>query len=843
MKARERSGREDSQPQLGYELSQEVREFVGPSGERRVPERKLYQDEIYGTKELSPLGVALIDTPEVQRLSHVYQLGFTYAIFRGANHYRFDHCVGTYFMVRTLLRKIVQNHARLYSTNNEAFGHPGLKISPRFYIDAPGTPGARAGTYSPMGRWRGLTEIVSAAGMLHDLGHVPAGHTLEDEFSVLQKHDSLGGPRLFEMLYGPRHPITDGASVPKGGPNVRHYFSEIDREALPHPDLWERVPLPWVFEDGTYDRFFPDSLLEVGTPGVAALTNWEIRDLIYLILSFKETIRDQEYITFRTELEIAKKETKDEASTQRLAFLESLYYYYSRPIDLGSEYEALPLFCPFMADVVGNTICADLLDYLVRDGKRLKLDMRDNARLQRYLVIRPASAIVEYAESLRLTIHAVHRNGLRRRDTVSDLLDLMRERHRFAEVVYYHPKKAAFSTMLAKAMESLPEEARPVDGPGIYPAPWSPRVRAAVRANIVHFGDEALLTHLAAQVDRDELLRREPPKESLVRDLLRGIRYRHEYRRLFTLDDEAARMAGGARKFRDSLRLPDDEGVLDAGRKKMEARLARVVERAGLPGWNYDHNYPVLIYCPNIRMQAKEVAAHVELVEGRVMPLNLQEDDTPLRGEIELLNAKYRHLWRLYLFVHPMLVGFGPMSHERAMVLSTIVDSFCHTYGVAEEHRRKGCRYQYVPQKRRLDEHFDRWSQGLSDTFPRMEIRRRADDVNLWTDVLGGETAPLPVAEAEYESGFSRAMVVVAADSASVRERRTWPEHVRGLKAEHWHRPVPIARSERARRSGLDRLKQLAETTIDHSGSRRLEALNDWDEFRKKVAVSLGGKE
>jgi hypothetical protein len=27
---------------------------------------------------------------------------------------------------------------------------------------------------------------------------------------------------------------------------------------------------------------------------------------------------------------------------------------------------------------------------------------------------------------------------------VSDLIDLMRERYKFAEVVYYHPKKAAF---------------------------------------------------------------------------------------------------------------------------------------------------------------------------------------------------------------------------------------------------------------------------------------------------------------------------------------------------------------------------------------------------------------
>jgi hypothetical protein len=61
---------------------------VGP---RKVPRRNLYQDEIYGSKEPSPLAVALIDTPEFQRLGHIYQLGMTHVIFRGTNHRRLDH--------------------------------------------------------------------------------------------------------------------------------------------------------------------------------------------------------------------------------------------------------------------------------------------------------------------------------------------------------------------------------------------------------------------------------------------------------------------------------------------------------------------------------------------------------------------------------------------------------------------------------------------------------------------------------------------------------------------------------------------------------------------------------
>src|SRR5216684_2255795 len=209
---------------------------------RRIPDRKLYQDEIYGTKELSPLAVAVMDTPEFQRLAYIYQLGFTHTVFRGATHRRFDHSVGTYFVVRTLLRRIVQNHTRLYDGDPEQFCHPGLWLSPRLFLEAPATPRRCQSLYSPMGRWRGLVELVSAAGLLHDLGHVPVGHTMEDEFTLFRKHDGLGGPRVFEMMYGPRTPRSEDSDS-NILPRVDQYFMPIDPSKLPRPEPWQRIPL------------------------------------------------------------------------------------------------------------------------------------------------------------------------------------------------------------------------------------------------------------------------------------------------------------------------------------------------------------------------------------------------------------------------------------------------------------------------------------------------------------------------------------------------------------------------------------------------------------------------
>lgn len=146
---------------------------------------KLYQDPLYGAKVLSPLAVALIDTPEFQRLSGLRQLGFSDLVYRGATHTRFQHSVGAYFVCRTMLRKTVQNHERLM------LEHPGSVISADYRV-APSNSDLAPGATTFQSKWRGLTEVVSAAALIHDLGHVPYGHTLEDEFTgIYPKHDGL----------------------------------------------------------------------------------------------------------------------------------------------------------------------------------------------------------------------------------------------------------------------------------------------------------------------------------------------------------------------------------------------------------------------------------------------------------------------------------------------------------------------------------------------------------------------------------------------------------------------------------------------------------------------------
>ena len=93
-------------------------------------------DPIHGPIHLDQLAIDLINTPEVQRLRGLRQLGATHLIFPSANHTRFEHSIGTMHLARELGKHLGMGEEEL--------------------------------------------ELVTAAGLLHDIGHGPFSHATED---------------------------------------------------------------------------------------------------------------------------------------------------------------------------------------------------------------------------------------------------------------------------------------------------------------------------------------------------------------------------------------------------------------------------------------------------------------------------------------------------------------------------------------------------------------------------------------------------------------------------------------------------------------------------------------
>jgi uncharacterized protein len=557
---------------------------------------KLYQDPLYGAKVLSPLAVALIDTPEFQRLSGLRQLGFSDLVYRGANHTRFQHSVGAYFVCRTMLRRVVQNHERLM------LDHPGSFVSSAYRV-APANSDLTSKVTTHQSKWRGLTEVVSAAALIHDLGHVPYGHTLEDEFTgIYPKHDSLGGARVYEMLFSEKSSL---ACV----------FSEAQ------PQWFEKIP------------------------------NDTLRRIIYLILSWKESIDP----SFGFQKLVDDKLAKLPSSSDEKERLGKLRLWHQ-------EFEREGLFHPFMSDVVGNTICADLLDYLPRDRQHLGMEPRFHTRLQRYLTIRPGTLYPD--EGLRLSIMVMRKHhGGQRRDVATAVLDIMRERYEMSERVFYHHKKAAAGAMLAKLV-AIAGPRKPQDAQPIYPAPWDLTTSTGSIPHIVHLSDSELVDYLGT-VEPEE-----PHAGALQKQLHAALRYRRSdmYRTLLVVDTDLAQSSRHSISFfAAELRNVDASGKA-AGRERLEEEL---INSCGLRSGD------LIIYCPSPSMQLKLVDARLEINEGRVLPLRVQRESFAYAADLAVLQQYYQELWRSYLFVAPSVF-------RDPVKCKAVVDAFCTRFGIPQ---------------------------------------------------------------------------------------------------------------------------------------------------------------
>lgn len=67
---------------------------------------KFVRDSVHGDLQLDEFEVKLVDTPEIQRLRRIKQLGFTYLVYPGANHSRFEHSIGTMYLASRLARHL-----------------------------------------------------------------------------------------------------------------------------------------------------------------------------------------------------------------------------------------------------------------------------------------------------------------------------------------------------------------------------------------------------------------------------------------------------------------------------------------------------------------------------------------------------------------------------------------------------------------------------------------------------------------------------------------------------------------------------------------------------------------
>ena len=114
------------------------------------------RDSLYDRIILRPRDVAILGTPEFLRLDNIKQLGFVSRVWPGAKHSRFEHSLGVFALTRRAIEQL------------------------------------RPLLVGALGATRGDLDTIAAAALLHDIGHYPFSHAIEELGPPVLKHEGVG---------------------------------------------------------------------------------------------------------------------------------------------------------------------------------------------------------------------------------------------------------------------------------------------------------------------------------------------------------------------------------------------------------------------------------------------------------------------------------------------------------------------------------------------------------------------------------------------------------------------------------------------------------------------------
>jgi HD superfamily phosphohydrolase len=123
----------------------------------RTRDFEVIRDPLWDNIRLEPGAVEVLDTPVMQRLRYIRQLGHAFLVYPGATHTRFEHALGAYHLTRRALAAL-EERGELEQVPE------GDRLSARL------------------------------AALLHDIGHYPFSHTLEE--AGFPHHEKLGVAEL-----------------------------------------------------------------------------------------------------------------------------------------------------------------------------------------------------------------------------------------------------------------------------------------------------------------------------------------------------------------------------------------------------------------------------------------------------------------------------------------------------------------------------------------------------------------------------------------------------------------------------------------------------------------------
>ena len=185
-------------------------------------EGKAVRDPVWGYIYIPEPLFALIDTEAFQRLRNITQLGFVNLVYPGARHSRFEHSLGVYHLAKQFLARLVRSDPPLELADEDI-------------------------------------RVFIAATLLHDIGHYPFSHTLEELMPFFLDHEERAR-RIIEDESGVVNAVLREAVEvdPVRVANVIDYKSKDRR--IPDRDLLLANILSGTLDPDKIDYLLRDSL-------------------------------------------------------------------------------------------------------------------------------------------------------------------------------------------------------------------------------------------------------------------------------------------------------------------------------------------------------------------------------------------------------------------------------------------------------------------------------------------------------------------------------------------------------------------------------------------------------
>ncbi len=427
----------------------------------------------YGDQVLYPSELELLHTPALQRLYDLHQLGLTDRVFIDASHSRLHHVVGVMGQADKLINAIANNLKREAAAGTRQ----ALQVGPLNNMRSLSI----LDLAKSVERHRAAARLM---GLLHDLTHAPFGHTLEDEIELVdEKHDE---PRrqahafycLLCQLIGwlavenpppagspiPGLPPDTAAKRPMPGfktPLLYHHLPDTLSAYLLRPDTSAPPPVSDVVPVAHYlltTEMRPQRVAhDFGSTALAQLLrdlHLAMNTLLRLELLHKDADRVKKAHFPRPD-----PYDFDNLIVQSLA---------AANLQLNPDDHFDHHRHAYLIDIIGNTVCADLLDYAQRDAHfaNIKTAYDPDRIIEHFTLVAihfPARAFTDppiqrtpdpfTGRVLRPAI-ALFTDKLRT-DVVSGVMDLLHARFDLYERAVYHPTKCIAGSMLGRALQLI----------------------------------------------------------------------------------------------------------------------------------------------------------------------------------------------------------------------------------------------------------------------------------------------------------------------------------------------------------------------------------------------------